>query len=177
VGRTLSRRRREEAHDMTRANPILDVGDAAPDFALPNPRTGEIVRLSDLLGAPLLLYFGRGTWCPTCRNWMDTIRKNLTKLEERNCATVTIMAQSPSRMKAALEERDYPFPVLADADRTVVRAYGVYVRANFESINIARPANFVLDQKGTIRYMHIASIQTEYASFDEILATLDSLPD
>jgi hypothetical protein len=46
--------------------------------------------------------------------------------------------------------RDYTFPVLADADRAVVKAYGVYVRANLESINIARPANFVLDGNGVI---------------------------
>ena len=48
---------------------------------------------------------------------------------------------------------------------------GVYVRANFESINIARPANFVLDAAGTIKFMHIASVQFEFASFDDIFAT------
>ena len=160
---------------MSRENRILNIGDAAPDFTLPNPRTGRIVRLDDLLGSPLLLYFARGTWCPTCRKWMDRIRKTLPELEARNCKTATIMAQGSSRMKAALDERNYPFPVLADENRTVVKAYGVYVRANLESINIARPANFVLDGGGVIRYMHIASVQTEYASFDEILRTLDSI--
>ena len=160
---------------MSRENQILSIGDAAPDFALPNPRTGKIVRLGDLLGSPLLLYFARGTWCPTCRKWMDRIRKNLAELEARDCKTATIMAQGPSRMKAALDDRNYPFPVLADGNRAVVKAYGVYVRANLESINIARPANFVLDGEGLIRYMHIASVQTEYASFDEILRTLDSI--
>jgi len=160
---------------MSRENLVLDIGDRAPDFALPNPRTGEIVQLSDYLGSPLLLYFARGTWCPTCRKWMDKIRENLAELEARGCTTLTIMAQGPSRMRAALEERDYPFPVLADASRTVVKEYGVYVRANFESINIARPANFVLDGKGLIRYMHIANVQTEYASFDEIFSVLNGL--
>ncbi len=160
---------------MPRTNQILKVGDRAPDFALPDPRTGGIVRLSDLLERPLLLYFARGTWCPTCRKWMEIIRGHLAELEVRDCATATIMAQKPVRMKAALEERGFPFPVLADADRSVAKAYGVHVRANFESINIARPANFVLDREGRIRYMHIAIVQTEYASFDDILATLDGL--
>jgi len=160
---------------MPRANEILDIGERAPEFSLPDPRTGHVVRLSDFLGAPLLLYFARGTWCPTCRKWMEKIRTNLRELEARHCATATIMAQKPDRMKAALEERDFPFPVLADADRNIVKAYGVYVRANFESINIARPANFVLDREGVVRYMHIATVQTEYASFDEILSILETL--
>jgi len=161
---------------MPRENQILSVGDRAPDFALPDPRTGKVMQLSDLLETHLLLYFARGTWCPTCRKWMEGIREHLSELEARNCAAVTIMAQKPDRMRAALEERGFPFPVLADADRSVSKAYGVYVRANFESINIARPANFVLDRDGVIRYMHIATIQTEYASLDDILATLDGLP-
>lgn len=52
---------------------------------------------------------------------------------------------------------------------------GAYVRAHFESINIARPADFVPDTSGTIRFMHIAGIQFEYASFGEILATLEAI--
>ncbi|MCX5729726.1 MAG: hypothetical protein NTZ28_12980, partial [Nitrospirae bacterium] len=59
--------------------------------------------------------------------------------------------------------------------RQVVKEYGVYVRANLESINIARPANFVLDAAGTIRFIHISSVQIEFASFDDILATLDTM--
>ena len=47
---------------MSRENKILSVGDKAPDFQLPDAETSEMVRLADLLGQPLLIYFGRGTW-------------------------------------------------------------------------------------------------------------------
>lgn len=47
---------------MSRENKVLDVGEKAPDFELPDAETGETVRLADLLGQPLLVYFGRGTW-------------------------------------------------------------------------------------------------------------------
>ncbi len=160
---------------MARENTLLQVGDKAPDFALPDALTGETVRLADLLGKPLLIYFARGTWCPTCRKWMGIIEKNLPELEKRGARTVTIMAQKPASMQSQFKSHAYPFPVLADADRKVVKEWGVYVRANFESINIARPANFVLDATGTIRFMHIASVQFEFASFDDILATLDAM--
>ncbi len=47
---------------MAKESKVLKVGDKAPDFALPDAATGETVRLADLLGRPLWLYFGRGTW-------------------------------------------------------------------------------------------------------------------
>ena len=48
--------------DMSRENKVLDLGDKAPDFELPDAATGEPVKLADLLGQPLMIYFGRGTW-------------------------------------------------------------------------------------------------------------------
>jgi peroxiredoxin len=160
---------------MARDNEILKVGDKAPDFELPDVLTGELVKLSDLLERPLLLYFARGTWCPTCRKWMDQIAKNLPELQKRGAGTATIVAQRTAGAGDDLKDKPYPFPVLADATRAVVRQYGVYVRANFESVNIARPANFVIDAQGTVRFMHLASIQFEFASFPDILATIDAL--
>lgn len=43
-------------------NKTLGVGDKAPDFSLTDAATGEKVSLGDLLGRPLFLSFGRGTW-------------------------------------------------------------------------------------------------------------------
>lgn len=47
---------------MVRESKVLKVGDRAPDFRLPDALTGQEVVLEELLGRPLLLYFGRGTW-------------------------------------------------------------------------------------------------------------------
>lgn len=47
---------------MPRENKVLGVGDKAPDFTLPDASTGEMVSLGDLLGQPLMIQFGRGTW-------------------------------------------------------------------------------------------------------------------
>mgnify|MGYP005853279493 CR=1 FL=1 len=47
---------------MPRENKVLNVGDKAPEFELPDAASGEAVNLAGLLGQPLLLYFGRGTW-------------------------------------------------------------------------------------------------------------------
>ncbi len=47
---------------MARESKVLQVGDRAPDFRLPEAASGREVELAELLGQPLLLYFGRGTW-------------------------------------------------------------------------------------------------------------------
>jgi peroxiredoxin len=47
---------------MSKENKVLCVGDKAPDFELPYALTGEPVSLAELLGQPLMIYFGRGTW-------------------------------------------------------------------------------------------------------------------
>ncbi len=160
---------------MARDNQVLRIGDRAPDFTMPDVLTGATVKLSDYLGGPLLLYFARGTWCPTCRRWMLQMAERLPELEKRGAQVLAVVAQKAASAGTDLKDDPYPFPVLADADRRVVRQYGVYVRANFESINIARPANFVIDADGIIRFMHVASVQIEFASWDDILMTLDRL--
>ena len=106
---------------------------------------------------------------------MGQIAEHLPELEKRGARAAAVVAQRPASAARDLKDERYPFPVLADADRTVVRQYGVYVRANFESINIARPANFVIDAEGMIRFIHIASVQFEFASWEDIMAAFDDI--
>lgn len=47
---------------MAKENKVLEVGDKAPDFSLTDASTGKLVSLDDLMGQPLLIVFGRGTW-------------------------------------------------------------------------------------------------------------------
>jgi methyl-accepting chemotaxis protein len=78
-------------------------------------------------------------------------------------------------MREFLRTHQYPFPVLSDVRREVVKAYGVYVRVNFESVNISRPAECVIDKDGVVRYMYIGRIQTDFPPDGQILTVLDEL--
>ena len=86
-----------------------------------------------------------------------------------------IMAESLARMQEFLKEHSYPFPLLSDVRRTVTKEYGVYVRVIFESVNISRPAEFILDAGGTVRYVYVGRIQTDFPGDEEIFAALDNL--
>jgi len=47
---------------LPKENKVLRIGDKGPDFTLTDASTGETVGLSDILGQPLVIIFGRGTW-------------------------------------------------------------------------------------------------------------------
>ena len=106
---------------------------------------------------------------------MGHIRDIYPELEKRGARAVVVLAQKREPIKQYVEEHSFPFPFLADTGREVVKEYGVYVRVNFESVHIARPATFILDAEGIIRYNFIASIQTEYPEDEDLFAVLDNL--
>ncbi len=106
---------------------------------------------------------------------MGHIREIYPDLEERGAKAVVILAEKLERIRNYLEKHSYPFPILSDAKREVVKDYGVYVRLNFESVHIARPATFILDPEGLIRYIFVASIQTEYPEDADLFAVLDGM--
>jgi peroxiredoxin len=106
---------------------------------------------------------------------MVHIREIYPELEKRNTRAVVILAESLRRMEKFMEKHQYPFPVLSDVRRTASKEYGVYVRVNVESVNIARPACFILDEGGIIRYVYVGSVQTDFPEDDELLSVLDEL--
>lgn len=83
------------------------------------------------------------------------------------------MVQKRARLAAFLQQHPHPFPLLADEARQVVRAYGVYVALNFESFRIARPATFLIDASGIVRFIHVGRHQFDRPSVEQIMAILD----
>ena len=106
---------------------------------------------------------------------MGHIREIYSEFKKRNARGVVILAESLPRMQEFLKDNQFPFPVLSDVRREVVKAYGVYVRMNFESYNISRPAEVILDKDKTVAYTYISRIQTDFPPDEDILAVLDRL--
>jgi len=72
-----------------------------------------------------------------------------------------------------VEETGLPFDILIDQRRDMSKAYGVWHRFGIDALNIARPAIFLIDQDGTIRYSYISGHQRQYPTQEEILAAAD----
>jgi peroxiredoxin len=62
-----------------------------------------------------------------------------------------------------------------DESRDVLKAYGVWHAFGMSAWNIARPALFLIDRSGAIRYSFIGQRQEEFPSHEEILQALDRL--
>lgn len=90
---------------------------------------------------------------------------------------MVVLCQKREAVAAWLETRPVPFAILADEDRANARRWGVYVRLNFESIHIARPASFVVDRRGIVRYAHVSRLQTDVPAIDEVVGVIRAASD
>jgi len=71
-----------------------------------------------------------------------------------------------------LAEHPISFPFLLDEDRAVTKAYGIYHRLAHDAFNIARPATFVVDRRGILRFVHVSSNQKDRADVGLVLQNL-----
>jgi len=83
-----------------------------------------------------------------------------------------VVAQKSEAVRRFIEETGLPFNILVDESRGVLKAYGVWHAVGLAAWNIARPALFVIEPTGAIRYSFIGDRQSEFPSHDEILAAL-----
>ena len=86
------------------------------------------------------------------------------------------MAQRSEPVRRYIEETGLPFNILVDESREVLKAYGVWHRIGLDAWNIARPALFIVDRSGTIRYSFIGQSQDEFPSHEEILREIERMP-
>ncbi len=100
-----------------------DVGDRAPDFTLPS--TKGAVQLSKLLAnGPVLLVFYPGDDTPVCTKQLCDYRDNLGVFQQLGVQVVALNPQSEESHGKFAGKHRLPFPVAADADGAVTRAYG-----------------------------------------------------
>jgi len=76
-----------------------------------------------------------------------------------------------------LAEHPVSFPFLLDEDRAVTKAYGIYHRLAHDAINIARPATFIVDRRGMLRFVYVSSDQNDRADISLVLQQLQSAKD
>ena len=88
-----------------------------------------------------------------------------------------MVGQSSVVVRRYIEDTGLPFNILVDESRDVMKAYGVWHRLGLDAWNIARPALFLIDQSGAIRYSFVAERQHEFPSHAEIMTAIDGLQD
>jgi peroxiredoxin Q/BCP len=130
----------------------LEPGDTAPDFTLPDQH-GNAVKLSELRGQTVVLYFYPKADTPGCTTQACGVRDHRTDYER---AGAVVLGVSPDPVKAVGKFDDkfgLGFPLLADQDHQVAEQYGVWVEKNRYGRTYMgnERTTFVIDPDGTIR--------------------------
>ena len=106
---------------------MIEPGQPAPDFELPD-QDGNAVRLSDLGGRSIVLYFYPRADTPGCTTQACGVRDHHGDYSELGATVLGISPDPVAKVKKFPEKQDLNFALLADADHAVADAYGVWVQ-------------------------------------------------
>jgi thioredoxin-dependent peroxiredoxin len=150
---------------------MVEEGKPAPDFELQSD-SGETVKLSDLRGKQVVLYFYPKDDTPGCTKQACGIRDVYGEFE-REGAVVLGVSPDDERSHVKFKQKfDLPFTLLADVDHAVADEYGVWGQKSFAGkkyMGVSR-STFVIAENGSVkRVMHDVKPATHA---DEVLEIL-----
>jgi peroxiredoxin len=95
--------------------------------------------------------------------------------EERGVGILPVVCQPRSAVKTYIEDTGFPLDILVDEDRTVAKRYGVFHGFGWATWRVARPAVFLIDREGRVRYCFVGRTQREFPGTGDLLTAIDAL--
>lgn len=133
----------------------LKVGDPAPDFAAP-AHTGETVSRAQFRGKQaVVLYFYPKDDTPGCTREACAFRDAWAALQKAGVAVLGVSTDPVKSHAKFAEKYQLPFPLLADEDRKIVTAYGVWGEKTFRGRKYqgTHRVTFLIGKDGRIRHI------------------------
>ena len=130
----------------------VEEGQKAPEFALAQS-DGSVVKLEDLRGQVVVLYFYPKDDTPGCTTEACSFRDNWTELQQAGATVLGMSPDSVNSHKRFSDKFSLPFPLLSDIDKTTVQEYGVWAEKSMYGkmyMGVER-TTFVIDREGVIR--------------------------
>lgn len=129
----------------------LKIGDQAPQFS-GTDQDGKSHQLADYKGKKLVVFFYPKASTPGCTTEACDLRDNFERFQANNYALLGVSADSAKAQAKFRDKYEFPFPLLADEDKSVINAFGVWGAKKFmgkEYDGIHR-TTFVIDENGII---------------------------
>ena len=147
-----------------------DVGDPAPDFELPSTH-GDIKLSERTAKGDVLLVFYPGDDTPVCTKQLCDYRDNLSAFSTLGVDVLAINPQSLASHERFSRKHDLPFPLLADVDKRVCRAYGA-----LGLLGMAKRALVLIGSDGKVRWTRsdLPIFHRSAAELREVISQLDS---
>ena len=149
----------------------LQVGDLAPDFDLPAD-TGGTLKLSDLRGRRVVLYFYPKDDTSGCTTQACGFRDAYPQIEEMNAVVLGVSPDGIASHRKFKTKYNLPFVLLADEDHSVAEAYGAWGEKSMYGrayMGILR-SPFIIDEEG-----RIADIQLKVKPEESVQGALAAL--
>jgi thioredoxin-dependent peroxiredoxin len=130
---------------------MLEAGQDAPDFTLPN-QDGEDLNLSQLRGQTVVLYFYPRADTPGCTTQACGVRDRSGDYGEAGARVIGISPDSVESVRRFADEYELDFTLLADADHAVAERYGTWVEKSMYGKRYwgVQRATFLIDAEGKI---------------------------
>jgi peroxiredoxin Q/BCP len=146
----------------------ISVGDQAPDFSLVG--TGNVTHsLNAYKGRTVVLVFYPGDNTPVCTKQLVCYNNELAQFSELEAQVLALSAQDLESHEKFAAQHGFQFPLLADTEKSVARAYGV-----LGPLGIPRRSIFVIDASGVVRYVHRALVGVTFRPVEELVAAISA---
>jgi peroxiredoxin Q/BCP len=129
----------------------LKVGQNAPNFE-GVIQDGTTIKLSDYSGKKIVLYFYPKDNTPTCTIQACNLRDNYGALAKAGYVVIGVSPDSSRKHVNFINKYDLPFPLIADTDRSIINAYGVWGEKMLfgRKYDGVHRITFVIDENGII---------------------------
>ncbi len=152
----------------------LKVGQKAPGFHLPD-QAGKAHDLKDYAGKWVLLYFYPKDDTPGCTVEACTLRDEFPKFKKMKAVVLGVSADPVKKHAKFAQKYDLPFTLLADEEKKLVNAYGVWAKKKFmgrEYMGILRNS-YLINPEGKIAKIYEGVKPAQHA--EEVLQDLKTL--
>ncbi|WP_242087154.1 thioredoxin-dependent thiol peroxidase [Aestuariivivens sediminis] len=129
----------------------LKAGDKAPDFETKDEQ-GNTVKLSNYLGKKVVIFFYPKANTPGCTIEACNLRDNYSALKAEGYEILGVSADTESKQSNFKKKFNFPFPLLADTDKAVINAFGVWGPKKFmgRAFDGIHRITFIIDENGII---------------------------
>ncbi|MBU2905408.1 MULTISPECIES: thioredoxin-dependent thiol peroxidase [Arenibacter] len=129
----------------------LKVGDKVPAFSAKD-ENGNDIKLSDYKGKKLIVFFYPKASTPGCTAEACNLRDNYTELKAQGYELLGVSADSQKRQLNFKNKYQFPFPLLADEDHTILNIFGVWGPKQFmgKKYDGIHRMTFVIDGDGVV---------------------------
>ncbi|UII75980.1 thioredoxin-dependent thiol peroxidase [Flagellimonas sp. HMM57] len=130
---------------------MLKVGDKVPEFSSKD-QDGNTISLSDYKGKRLAIFFYPRANTPGCTAEACNLRDNYKLLQEQGLEILGVSEDSEKKQANFKNKYDFPYPLLADEDHTVIETFGVWGPKKFmgKEYDGLHRTTFVIDGEGVI---------------------------